>query len=237
MARTFLFTVDTEWAHPEILQDLLSLFENSGVAVTLFCTEGQRVQADPRHEIALHPNVERLEEAEAAMQRLHAMYPEAKGIRSHALVSSSRFYPLYRTLGLTYHSNHYTGEPFSRIVRWQGVAGLPIFYMDHIHVSDPAWNPDFRLDAMDLLQDGTYVFDFHPVLTFINCSSEEQYLRAKECYSDPASLRKMSSRTRGVKSLLQDLLVFTCSQGITTRTCSEFLSSHDSSTDKALHRR
>jgi hypothetical protein len=220
--RTFVFTVDAEWAPPEIVADVLRKFEEAGVAVTLFCTDGPRLDVDPRHEIALHPRITSLEGAEAAVREIHGNYPAAKGIRSHGLVSASQFYGFYRSLGLRYHSNVYLGVPVRRIATCAGIASIPIFFMDHAHLVDsPA--PSFSLEAMPLAEDGIYVFVFHPVITFINGHSEEHYQLSKPSYQDPSALRKCIGGRRGTRDLLTDLLDLVCREGIRTSTCLDLL--------------
>src|SRR4051812_40862134 len=50
-------TVDVEWAHPVVLADLVSLFNEAGVAATFFVTHAG-VEL-PGHERGLHPNFRR----------------------------------------------------------------------------------------------------------------------------------------------------------------------------------
>ena len=51
---TICFTVDVEWAHPAVLQDIRDLFDGHGVRATFFCTHGG-IDVGP-HERGLHPN-------------------------------------------------------------------------------------------------------------------------------------------------------------------------------------
>ena len=56
-AGTVCFTVDVEWAHPAVLQDIRQLFDEHGVRGTFFCTH-DGVDVAP-HERGLHPNYRR----------------------------------------------------------------------------------------------------------------------------------------------------------------------------------
>ncbi len=50
-------TIDVEWAHPEVLDDILRLIAERNLRATCFCTHAGIVM--PRHERALHPNFRR----------------------------------------------------------------------------------------------------------------------------------------------------------------------------------
>ena len=56
---TICFTVDVEWAHPAVLQDVRDLFDMHGVRATFFCTHAG-IDVGP-HERGLHPNYRRNE--------------------------------------------------------------------------------------------------------------------------------------------------------------------------------
>lgn len=216
--RTFVFTIDTEWSPAEIVADVLRQFEDANVSVTLFCTDHPKVEVDSRHELAIHPNITSLEGAEATVRDVLRLYPEAKGIRTHGLVSASQFYDFYGALGLRYQSNAYLGVPVPRIASCRGIASLPIFFMDHAQIVDCA-APDFSVKSLGLQDDGIYVFVFHPIITFINCHSEEHYHHAKTCYRDPTALKRLIGGQRGIRDLLTELLELVHGQSIATSTC------------------
>lgn len=225
MARTFVFTIDAEWSPAPIINSLVKQCETAGIATTIFATDTPVLDVNPMHEIALHPNINSVAEAKEKIVALQKMYPQAKGIRNHALFNSSRLYPLFRDLGFSYHSNIQSGQPFTEFVDFgDGVKGMPIFYMDHVNVTNLAINPDFNLKNLRLDSDGIYIFDFHPVLTYINCYSEPHYLEAKKDYHDETKLAAHINRDkRGVQDLLTDLLSLVQRESIETKTCLQLL--------------
>jgi hypothetical protein len=111
---TICFTVDVEWAHPAVLQDVRDLFDMHGVRATFFCTHAG-IDVGP-HERGLHPNYRRNGTAlselgarigPAAMAEVvegdlyrHVLRttldfaPEAKGARSHSLFYDSQMIPV-----------------------------------------------------------------------------------------------------------------------------------------------
>ena len=111
---TICFTVDVEWAHPTVLQDVRDLFDMHGVRATFFCTHAG-IDVGP-HERGLHPNyrgngttlrelsarigpaaMAEIEEGDLYRHVLRAtrnFAPEAKGARSHSLFYDSLMIPL-----------------------------------------------------------------------------------------------------------------------------------------------
>ena len=99
--RTLCFSVDVEWAHPAVLNDLRQLFDQAGIAATFFVTHEGVVT--PGHERALHPNFRRNGDSYRALltsgddpaaesevqrfilERTLSFAPEAKGLRTHSL--------------------------------------------------------------------------------------------------------------------------------------------------------
>jgi hypothetical protein len=220
------FTVDVEWAHSEVLADVVRLFDDHGVKATFFCTHPGPI---PGHERGLHPNYrrngdtvrkffatrsdERKEYTDDELSRFvlsktKEFAPEAVGVRSHSLYYDSSLLPIYAELGLQYDSSYFLPlEPALRPVQKEfGVLELPIFYMDHHDLVARA--SDFRIDSLGLDTPGLKVFDFHPNLVFINARDNEQYLRSKPSYKDPDALRALRERRRGVRSLFVDLLAY-----------------------------
>src|SRR5579863_954947 len=109
-------SVDVEWAHPAVLADLVRELDLRNLQATFFCTHaGIEV---PGHERGLHPNFGRDGDAmrrlrqrcgdaaylemkdqavlEEIVREAREFAPEATGIRSHRLFSSSEALPIYR---------------------------------------------------------------------------------------------------------------------------------------------
>lgn len=230
-------TVDTEWAHPVVLADLLAILDAYDVAATLFCTNP--VDDHGRHELAIHPNFRRGGDAtRAAVERdphaarndvslyravladLRRAFPDAVGSRSHSLIYDSALLPELAAAGFRYDSTYMTPlrsvEPF-----WKehGILEIPIYYMDHVDLMTGATG--FRLDRLGLDRPGLKVFDFHPNMVFIDARSESQYLESKASYHDPDRLRSFRGEGGGVRSLLVALLEHVRSENVPYVTLSE----------------
>src|SRR5215467_362144 len=123
---TICLTVDVEWAHPAVLEDVVDLFDMHGVRATFFCTHADIDVGS--HERGLHPNYRRngttlkrlaaaigagaaacIDESELYRHVLRTTLqfaPEAKGARSHSLFYDSLMMSLYREFGLEYDSSY-----------------------------------------------------------------------------------------------------------------------------------
>ncbi|MBV9685688.1 MAG: hypothetical protein JO096_00550, partial [Alphaproteobacteria bacterium] len=146
-------TVDVEWAHPAVLQDVVELFNAYEVRATFFCTHaGVGVGS---HERGLHPNYRRngttLKELAAnlgpvamagigeeelyrhVLRTTRTFAPEAKGVRSHSLFYDSLMIPLYREFGIEYDSSYQLPliPGLQPIWKEYDVLELPIYFADH----------------------------------------------------------------------------------------------------------
>jgi peptidoglycan/xylan/chitin deacetylase (PgdA/CDA1 family) len=226
-----------EWAHEEVLADLVRLLDEHGVRATFFCTHAN-IQV-PGHERALHPNFRRHGDALRALRdRLGDRYaglndeevyhhvlemtrtfcPEAQGVRAHSLYYDTQLLPLYQASGLQYDSSYCLPfvDGIRPFVKEHDILELPIYYMDHIDLMQQ--RSGFDLDALLLAQPGLKVFDFHPNLVYSNAPTCEHYERSKAFYRNPERLRAARHSGRGVRTLLLDLLDTVAAQRWTTAT-------------------
>ncbi len=215
-------TIDTEWAHPAVLADLLGILDAHGVTATLFCTDP--LEDVGGHEVAIHPNFRRGGDAaravsarqpeavwdDAAVYRgvladMRRAFPDAIGSRSHSLIYDSSLVGELAAAGFRYDSTYMAPlrcvEPFEKE---HGILEIPIYYMDHVDLMTQSTG--FRLHGLRLDQPGLKVFDFHPNMVFIDARSESQYLESKAAYHDPEALLSFRGDGGGVRSLLVALL-------------------------------
>ncbi len=224
MSSQIALTIDVEWAHPEVLADVVRELDCRNLRATFFCTHGG-IELEG-HERALHPNYRRrgntliendsqapVQETDLAFyeyitQATMAFCPEAAGMRSHNLFWDSALAGVCRRAGLRYISNALLPlspglRPVSSI---EGLVELPIYYMDYWDLAESATS--FHLDALHLETDGLMVFDFHPNLIYINARGVAQYAESKACYHDPVRLAASRAPGRGVRTLFLELLDF-----------------------------
>jgi len=239
--RTICFTVDVEWAHPAILQDIRNLFDQYEVRATFFCTHGG-IDVAP-HERGLHPNYRRngstLKQLNAAIGAAAAasidegdLYrhvlrttrnfaPEAKGARSHSLFYDSLMIPLYREFGLEYDSSYQLPLTLNLRPVWKeyDVLELPIYFADHFELKTGATG--FDITRLQLEEPGLKIINLHPNMVFLNAVSDEHYIGTKAFYHDRQRLLEARFSGRGVRSMVMDLLEHVVEKNLPTSTLAE----------------
>src|SRR5688572_12527282 len=139
-------TFDVDWAHDEVVAASIDLVEEADVPATWFVTHDTpllaRLRANPLFEIGIHPNFLPLlngdpgngANAEEILDRLLAIAPEAKSVRSHSLVQGGRLLELFRNKGLTHECNSFiperSGIELKPWTDWFGIVRLPYFWED-----------------------------------------------------------------------------------------------------------
>jgi hypothetical protein len=214
-----VLSVDVEWAHPVVLDDIVTALDERGLRATFFCTHEEI--SVPGHERALHPNFRRegntqldglpIPESELDFQRqivarAREFCPEAVGVRAHGLFYESRLLSTYRAAGLEYDSSVLLPlvPGIAPFVKGGDIVELPLYYMDHWDLVEGATTlglPDLRLD-----EPGLKVVGFHPNLVYLNAATDRDYLDSKPHYDDPDWLRHHRRRGRGVRTLFHELL-------------------------------
>jgi len=219
------FTVDVEWAHQVVLDDLVALFDAAGITATFFVTHsGVNV---PGHERGLHPNFrwngdtggairqddpqiflsgDEMEFYHEVVKRSLEFAPEAKGVRAHSLFSDSVLAGVYRQAGLEYDCTHQMAlvENLRPFFKQRDLLEIPTFYGDHFDLMSQATG--FAISNLGLDRPGLKVFDFHPNIIFTNAPNEEFYLSTKSFYHDPERLLAARHSGRGIRTLLMELL-------------------------------
>src|SRR5471030_1889107 len=83
-------TIDVEWVPSLVIEEMRSLLDDRNVPATFFCTSEPALKPSRLHEFALHPNFTGLDSWESVLSPLRALYPAARGIRTHCLHSDTR---------------------------------------------------------------------------------------------------------------------------------------------------
>ena len=238
---TVCFTVDVEWAHPAVLQDIRDLFDEHGVRATFFCTHGGI--AVGAHERALHPNYRHngstlreltakigaraaasIDESDLYRHVLRTTLnfaPEAKGARSHSLLYDSVMIPLYREFDLEYDSSYQLPLTPGLQPIWKeyDVLELPIFFADHFELKTGATR--FDITRLHLERPGLKIINLHPNMVYLNAVSHQHYLTSKAFYHDPERLLEARFSRRGIRSMVLDLLAHVASKRLPTATLGE----------------
>jgi hypothetical protein len=216
-----VISIDVEWAHPEVLADVVRLLDEREIRATFFCThQGIKV---PGHERALHPNFRRSRNsplssistetlaADSPFYRFvvsatRAFCPEAVGVRAHSLFFDTDLLTIYRDAGLEYDSSSMLplAPDLAPVWRGSGILELPAYYMDHWDLREQATGLD--LTALRLGRRGLKVLVFHPNLIYLNATTESDYEDSRPRYDDPEWLLAHRNSGNGVRAMFVKLL-------------------------------
>jgi hypothetical protein len=210
-------TFDIDWACDEVLAETIDLVESAGVAATWFVTHATpllgRLMRNPAFELGVHPNFNPLlaGAADAAgiiavMDDLRAIVPDARVVRAHSMVQSSRLSQVYVDRGFTHECNDFIPEQAEWDLRpwrlWNGLLRVPHFWEDDATCLYRQWTPMATL----LSRPGLKVFNFHPIHVFLNTEDLDRYERTRPWHQRPGELRAHRHAGAGTRAALCDLL-------------------------------
>lgn len=212
-------TIDIDWCHDDVLTCAIELLERANTSATWFVTHEtpllERLRANPKFELGIHPNFNRLlaglaeppETAASVIDSILQIVPEAKAVRSHSMTQNSQLLNLFKERGLMFDCNHfiphqanYQLTPF-RI--WNGLIKIPYFWEDDLHCIDKIdFNPSQWLKC-----DSLNVFDFHPIHLFLNTHDLELYEATRDLHYQPALLKsRANTQQEGAREWLFTLI-------------------------------
>lgn len=211
-----IFTSDIDWAHDEVLEEIVEIFNRYNIQCTFFATHKSSVikelEKEELFEIAIHPNfnplltgTSQLSDKEV-LEELLSIYPNAKGVRSHSMTQNSRLLNLFTDLGLLYDSNQFL--PYQKVElypHWYGdLIRVPYNWEDDVHFE---YGFDFSSLKISRRKVPLLVLDFHPIHVFLNTDTKERYEVAKKHYNNPKKLKEYrNKRNKGAKDLLIETL-------------------------------
>jgi hypothetical protein len=211
-------TFDMDWACDEVLSDTIDLVEEAGVAVTWFVTHETpllaRLRCNPNFELGIHPNFNFLLQgdnrngasAEEVIDRLLAIVPEAKSVRSHSMTQNSGILQLFADKGITRDCNHFIPEQIGIKLKpwrlWNGLIKVPYFWEDDIACLSAENTAVEEL----VRREGLKVFNFHPIHVFLNTECIERYEAARPYHDNPQELIGFRFAGPGARTALKTLL-------------------------------
>jgi hypothetical protein len=136
-------SLDTDWVPDEVLEYALNIILSYPVKLTIFATHDTSLLRglDPaRVEIGIHPNfrpvvLEDIDACRKTLGDLLDIYPEAKGVRCHSLVSSTPLSDIFAGMGMKYENNFFMPyQPNLLPYRlWNGLVRIPLYWEDDLH--------------------------------------------------------------------------------------------------------
>jgi hypothetical protein len=215
-SQSIYLTIDIDWAADAVLLDAVELLEKSGAQATWFVTHETkllaRLRENPNFELGIHPNFNFLlqgdsrngKNAEEVVDRLMAMVPDAKSVRSHSGTQSSRILDLFSSRGLTHESNVFVPSQSGIELRpwrmWSGLTRVPYFWADDVACLTSS---DDAMPMSDLVSSaGIKVFDFHPIHIFLNTEKLQRYEMTRALHRSPTELLAHRFEGDGARSRL-----------------------------------
>jgi hypothetical protein len=211
-------TFDVDWACDEVLGDTIDIVENANVAVTWFVTHRtpllERLRSNEKFELGIHPNFNFLLNGDPrnganvpeVVDRLLAVVPEARSVRSHSLVQGSRILQTCAAKGLTHNCSHFIPASSGIELRpwrgWNGLVEVPYLWADDIACID---GPNVAITDLARLP-GLRVFGFHPIHVFLNTEHMDRYERTRNVHDKPGELIKHRNTGAGTRTALETLL-------------------------------
>lgn len=209
-------TFDLDWACDAVIHDTIDLVDQAGAPATWFVTHNtptlDRLRANPKYELGIHPNFNPLlagtnsPGVEAVIDALLEIVPEAKSVRSHSMVQSSRLMDLFLNKGLTFDCNHFIPEQSKIELRpwrlWNGLVKVPHFWEDDatcIYINNSGINELVKRNGLKL-------FDFHPIHVFLNTEDLSLYEQTRAYHSDAKTLLAYRYSGIGTRNYLKQLL-------------------------------
>jgi len=216
--KQIFLTFDIDWACDEILADTINLLEEFNASATWFVTHDthllKRLRKNPNFELGIHPNFNYLlngdarngETVEEVVDKMLAIVPEAKVIRSHSMTQNSNLLQLFFEKGLTHDCNHFIPEQSQIILNswylWNGLIKVPYFWEDD---ATCLYTKNSSIQEL-VCRKGLKVFDFHPIHIFLNTENIERYEKTRDIHYKPNELIKCRYEGLGTRTLLKTLL-------------------------------
>ncbi len=210
-----------DWACDEVFADTIDFVEQADVCATWFITNDtpllERLRSNPKFELGIHPNFNNIlagspdsingARAEETIDRLLAIVPEAKSVRSHSMTQSSLLLALFENKGLSHDCNHFIPHQvdieLSPWLHWNGLIKVPYFWEDDVAA---LYGEDYAEFGKLVHRKGIKVFDFHPIHVFLNTEKMDRYEKSRPYHRSPKELLEFRNKGNGARTALKILL-------------------------------
>lgn len=222
-------TIDIDWADDRVLNDTIGIVEKADIEATWFVTHSteliNRLRENPKFELGIHPNFNFLldcdprngEDIKKVIEKLLDIVPEAKSLRSHSLLTSTKLLQLMPQYGLTHESNIYMPPASCNDMRpfriWNEIVRVPHSFEDDLYLLASSDCDDAHGETISkhianefVKKSGFKVLDFHPIHVFLNTENLDRYERTRNIHRDYDELIKHRYAGDGVRTALETLL-------------------------------
>lgn len=218
-------TIDIDWANDEVINDTIDILEKFDIAATWFITHQtpvlNRLRRNSNFELGIHPNFNFLLDGDfrngnsirSIIEGLLEIVPEAKSLRSHSLVTSTKLLQIMPEYGLTHESNLYINrdsvsniEPFCI---WNSVVRVPHSFEDDLFLlMQNSLSCSFNTYIKNYIHSSSSIriLDFHPIHIFLNTESIDRYECTRNIHNSPKELINNRYVGEGIRTAFETLL-------------------------------
>lgn len=218
-ANNIFITIDVDWASDYVLYDTLEMLQQFEIAATIMLTHQtdliDNIESNCLLELGLHPNFNYLLEGDFRYGKNYKevisyykdIVPNAKVVRSHSVVSSTKILEEYYKQGFIYDLN--TELPFSSGIEarpykdWTGLIKIPYFWQENMSF-EYGW--DYAIDKF-INNNYLKVLNFHPIHLFLNSASMDHYNSIRGDMTNTEKLKNnINTSSYGVRDFFIDLI-------------------------------
>ena len=178
-----VITLDTDWAPDFMLEYVSDILTKRKIKATWFITNDspflEKLKQNPLFELGLHPNFDinstQGKNIDDILKNLKNILPDAKSIRTHALLQSTRLFSKFYKYGIENDSSIFLSKTPNIIPHFSKYLNLnrfPYFWEDDFYMAD---NEPWSLKESFFQKPGLQIFDFHPFHIFLNSNTMQPY--------------------------------------------------------------
>ena len=229
---TIILTCDVDWAPDFAIEEVINLTAQYGCCITMFATHKSEVLLNaPSHvEVGLHPDFTRLHNIKNFCDKINQLkeyYPNAVGTRSHRNFFGQNISDCAKRCSLKYDvSTFLWNEPFCQVHKdYNGLIKFAYIWEDGIHLD---MKLPFNWDKISLKTPGMKILNVHPILMYLNSSSEDHRRSVTSRYKNLTVAPKSEidyevNHNLGIKNVWIDILEFIQKYQIKTYNLSELI--------------
>ena len=212
-----LLTLDVDWAPDFVIDYTSTMIKKFKIKATWFITHDspaiQRLMNEPLFEVGLHPNFENNstqgDGIDNILQNLKKIAPNAKSIRTHGLLQSSKILSRFNQYGIDVDVSLFlTKQPLLQphYSKYFKLNRIPYFWEDDVEMEEGAdWKNIEKYNQIP----GLKIYDFHPIHIFLNSHSFAVYEKIKNTNYpniDEVELLSQKNESFGVETFFKSLL-------------------------------
>jgi len=219
----FAVTMDVDWAPDFAIEYAAEILAENGIKASWFITHSTpQLELLRKHnhlfELGIHPNFLKSSshgsDEDSVLKQMTAIVPEARAVRTHALVQSTPLlYKIAADFGIHLDVSLFLPDtpclqPHTLHLHNEHLVRLPYFWEDDVETYNPSQSWNIASERYQV--PGLKIFNFHPLLVYLNCRTMDGYEKLKKQKHLPDltadDCAPVIERDAGTNTLLQGLI-------------------------------